>query len=428
MKLVLLFMAALLSCASLAAAQSPPPAPPDSVAAQPLRLFLDSPDATMDMDFLRREMPWVDWVRDRADADVYVLLTGRATGSGGTEATFYLTRLHGDGPPADTLRVFTPPSTSDDTIRRIVARTLSAALARDLLARPEGEHMKLVVAPPPNAAPPAPARDRWDHWVYKVATQGSLNGESSYRNGYLYNSLSASRVVETHKMGASLSQNLSENRYNFDDGSYLITTTRSLNARVAGAMSLGQRWSWGGSSSYYTSSYSNIASSVRIGPSIEYDLFPYGESSRRSLTLAYQLNVSHTRYEEITLYGKMNETLFMNEFDAGLSLRQPWGSVDLYSSLYQYLHDTSKYQLTSSLSTNIKVWRGLSLETSLWGARIHNQLSLRRGTASDTDVITRQRQLATSYNYYLSFGLSYRFGSLSNNVVNQRLDNTLGSF
>jgi hypothetical protein len=404
------------------------PSPPDTAAVRHLRLLLDSPDTMVDEDFLKRELAWVDWVRDRADADVYVLLTLRSTGSGGSEGTFYVMRPNGGGPANDTLRVFAPPAASDDAVRRLIARTLAAALARDLVGRPEGEYLKLSVEAPARTAPQAAARDPWNQWVYKISTNGSMNGESSYRNFYMNNALTASRVTEKHKLGASVSQNLSENRYVFDDGSRLVTVTRSLSARIAGTRSVGPRWSWGGSSSVYSSSYSNVASSVRVGPAIEYDVFPYSESSRHSLTLAYQLNVSHSRYEEVTLFGKTSEVLFMNEFDAGFAARQPWGSVDLSASLNQYLHDSTKYRLSSSISASLKLWRGFSLDTYLWGARIHDQLALRRGNQSATDVITRQRQLATSFSYYLNFGLSYRFGSIYNNVVNQRLNNTLGSF
>ena len=39
-----------------------------------------------DIDFVRREVTFVDWVRDRADADVHVLVTSQRTASGGGRA------------------------------------------------------------------------------------------------------------------------------------------------------------------------------------------------------------------------------------------------------------------------------------------------------------------------------------------------------
>jgi hypothetical protein len=34
----------------------------------------------------------------------------------------------------------------------------------------------------------------------------------------------------------------------------------------------------------------------------------------------------------------------------------------------------------------------------------------------------QRRQLATSYSYYISFGVSYSFGSIHNNIVNSRFN------
>ena len=46
-----------------------------------LRVFLDCDRC--DFDHFRREVPFVDYVRDRADADLHVLVTSDGTGGGG---------------------------------------------------------------------------------------------------------------------------------------------------------------------------------------------------------------------------------------------------------------------------------------------------------------------------------------------------------
>jgi hypothetical protein len=53
-------------------------------------------------------------------------------------------------------------------------------------------------------------------------------------------------------------------------------------------------------------------------------------------------------------------------------------------------------------------------------SRIHDQLYLRAGEATDEEILLRRRQLATSYRYRFSAGVSYTFGSMFNNVVNTR--------
>ncbi len=393
-----------------------------------LRLFFDCPESVCDFEYLKREMSWVDWVRDRADADVNVLLTTRDTGGGGTEAIFYVMRPRGGGPEADTLQVFSPANASDDDERKLIQRTLAALVARDAIARPGAEGLQVTFTTPKQVGenPSSPTKDPWNHWVYKVSTNGSFNGETSYRSVNLRSSVSASRVTERNKLGLGLSQSYSENEYEFEDGSGFTSFTRSWSLRGQWARSLTPQWSAGFSTGAYSSSFSNLKHVERIGPAVEYDFYPYSESSRRSVTLAYQINISQSRYETETLYGKISEALVGQEVDFAVALRQPWGTVDVTTSLNQYLHDTSKYRLNASGNIDLRLWKGLSLEGYGSVARIRDQLSLPRGDASDSEVLARQRQLATAYQYYASFGLSYRFGSIFDSVVNQRLQNTFG--
>ncbi len=393
-----------------------------------LRLFLDCSDEVCDFDYLKREMAWVDWVRDRADADVNVLLTTRDTGGGGTEATFFVMRPRGGGPAADTLVVFSPSTASDDDERKLIHRTLAALIARDAITRPGSEGLSVAYLEPKQAAVAntAAVRDAWNHWVYKLSTNGYLNGEKSYRSLNFYSALSGTRVTEANKLGASVSQSYNQNEYEFENGARFTSLTRSWSARGLWVRSLTPQWSAGFSTGAYSSSFTNTDRSVRIGPALEYDFYPYSESSRRSVTLGYQLNLSHTRYETETLYGKTSEGLIAQELDLAMALRQPWGTVDVRGSLNQYLHDTSKYRVTTSGNVDLKLWKGFSLSGYGFVARIRDQLSLPRGDASDSEVLARRRQLATAFQYYTSFGISYRFGSIFDSVVNQRLQNTFG--
>ena len=41
---------------------------------------------------------------------------------------------------------------------------------------------------------------------------------------------------------------------------------------------------------------------------------------------------------------------------------------------------------------------------------------------TDEEILLRQRELGTEFRYWLSFGLSYRFGSIYNNAVNPRFE------
>lgn len=51
---------------------------------------------------------------------------------------------------------------------------------------------------------------------------------------------------------------------------------------------------------------------------------------------------------------------------------------------------------------------------------IHDQLALQKGDLSQEDVLLQRKQLSTQYNYYVSIGLRYTFGSIFSSVVNPR--------
>jgi hypothetical protein len=69
---------------------------------------------------------------------------------------------------------------------------------------------------------------------------------------------------------------------------------------------------------------------------------------------------------------------------------------------------------------SLNLVKGFSLDVSGNASRIHDLISLEKGEASQEEVLLRRRQLETSYSYYVSFGLSYTFGSIYNNIVNPR--------
>lgn len=80
-----------------------------------------------------------------------------------------------------------------------------------------------------------------------------------------------------------------------------------------------------------------------------------------------------------------------------------------------------------SVETDLRLWRGLSLNIHARASGIHDQLYLPLGDATDEEVLTRQRQLATAFRRSAFVGVSYTFGSVYSNVVNTRIGNLLWS-
>src|SRR5256885_10726292 len=86
-----LFIGILVTAASAASGQSPADSGTALQDSAP-RVFFDCPMYLpgCDFDFVRTEITWVNWVRNREDADVHVLVTTQPTGGGGSEYTLSL--------------------------------------------------------------------------------------------------------------------------------------------------------------------------------------------------------------------------------------------------------------------------------------------------------------------------------------------------
>ncbi|HRE98194.1 MAG TPA: hypothetical protein PK637_15635, partial [Flavobacteriales bacterium] len=79
-------------------------------------------------------------------------------------------------------------------------------------------------------------------------------------------------------------------------------------------------------------------------------------------------------------------------------------------------------RLSLSLNGQFRLFKGFSLSISAYYAMIKNLINLPLEGATEEEMLLRQVQLPTSSQYWCSFGISYTFGSMYNNIVNPRLD------
>jgi len=70
-----------------------------------------------DINFIKEQIPVVNYVNDRNDADVSVLLTTQSTGAGGTEYTFFFYGQKYFDAINDTIKFSSEPSEAQDKIR-----------------------------------------------------------------------------------------------------------------------------------------------------------------------------------------------------------------------------------------------------------------------------------------------------------------------
>lgn len=389
-----------------------------------LRVFLDCQNVNCDFDFVRTEIRFVDWVRNRQDAGIHLLVTSQTTGGGGRELTLAFIGQGAFAGNDQTLRTVSPQTASDDEQRQILARAFKLGLARYAVGTPVADRITVTYTAPANdsgaAAPPK--RDPWNYWLYSLSVNGNLNGESRSKFSQFYGNISANRTTEALKVRLSTSGSYGENKFILSDGTF-TSYSHSYGANGLVVKSLGPHWSAGPSISASSSTFFNHKLALRTGISAEYNIFPYGESTRRQLTFLYTLGGARFRYEDTTIFDRINETRSTQSLAVSLDVKQRWGSASLSVDGDQYFHDLSKYNLGASADGDLRLFKGFSLNLFGQASLLRDQLYLPKGGATDEEVLIRRRQLATSYRYFGFFGIRYSFGSIYNNVVNPRFGN-----
>jgi len=417
-----LVLAALILPAPLAAQQpGPPPTPPDSAT---IGVFLDCQTwVGCDLDHARREIPFVNWMRDRQDADVHVLVTSQETGGGGYETTLTFIGLRRFSDEADTLTYVSRNTDTDAEVREAVTRLLKLGLTRYLLRTAVAPRLDLAYRPPAGGARgvASPESDPWNFWTFRIRAGGYLSGEQQQNSRSFNGSIGANRTTEGFKIDASVYGNASRSSYTLSDSSEYVSTSESYSADVLGVWSLGDHWSLGGTASANRSTYSNLDLGISGGPALEYNIYPYAESTRKILTIMYSVELAYFNYEEITVTGRMEETRPRHQLQVGVQVQQPWGQVYGTVSGTQYLHDLSVHRIDTYAGFTLRIFRGLELNVYASFARIKDQFGLPAAGLSDEEILLQRRALETDYRYSTNFSLSYRFGSKFANVVNPRM-------
>ena len=405
-----------------------PDQPTDQVGNGRLNVFFDCHARYCDFSHFRREIAYVNWMRDRADADVHILITSQRTGSGGDELTLAFIGLREFEGQETTLRYVVPADDTRDEGRDGLTRTIALGLVAYVAQTAEAPRLAVYYQLPvdSNLVPQGELDDPWDFWVFRLNLRGSMNGESQERFWSGNASVSASRVTDDLKL--VLSARANGNRSEFDvldttiplDTTYVSVRT-SYSSTAYAVFSLTSHWSAGGIVDVSRASAVNLDFGIRGGPAIEYNIYPYSESTRRQFAFRYTLGLRSFNYVEETVYDKTSEILPVHNLDVELDVRQPWGSVHGGLHASQYLHDLTKHNVRLDGSINFRVFRGLDFNVGGNISRIKDQLYLPKQDLTPEEVLLRVQSRQTDFRYGFNIGLSFRFGSKFNNVVNPRM-------
>ena len=385
-----------------------------------LKVFLQGPN--IDFDYIRRNIKFVDFVNDPLGSDVHVIITQNSTGSGGTNfvLNFYSKTIDQIGDI--TLNCVTLPGDPGDAVRECILKTLKMGLVPYVNETQDGKHLQIVYSNPNGDKKESVTAsiDPWKKWVFKLNTNGGFSLEQSIKNyNYSFN-VRADKISDQIKFKNSF---YIQNKFKevINEGVPLVSQNNYIWANSENVYSLSERWSSGVFLSFFQSSFWNTKYSYEIKPALEYNFFPWEVADKRVFTIAYFAGIDMKSYFQTTIFGKESENLWEQNLKLNFELIQPWGEIETRLEGSTYLHDLTKNSLTFESGLSLRITRGLSLNFGFRAENIHNQLYLPAQEVSLEDILLGKSKLPSTFDVSGNMGIRIQFGSLYNNVVNNRL-------
>jgi hypothetical protein len=383
-----------------------------------LNIFLDC--AACDMEYFRTNFSDVNYVHERQDADVHILVSAMPTGSGGTG---YTIRLIGQGRYEEVAYKVTcdvPEHYSYDETRSALLNKIRLALVPYLLETPAGERLSLSLDKSPIMTD---VQDNWKNWYFTVSGSGSYSSSKFNENLSIGGSFNASKITEDIKFETGNGFGYSQSIIKYYDSDTLASYTikqQNIYSQNLFVKSLGNHWGVGGFASLYRDIQENYDFQAQIGPAVEYNLFSYKEAADRQCRILYSMTYEYADYHDTTMYNSLKENLLSHNLGLSFSYLEPWGTLSASAGGTAYLDDMTQYSVGLAASADVNISGGFSIILSGNAGYSQNQRYLRGGEGNLEDILTEQWQQETGFYYGFNIGIAYSFGSKYNNAVNPR--------
>lgn len=384
-----------------------------------LNVYLDC--GSCDITYIRTNVTFVNYVRDQGDANIYLMINDLRTAGGGREYTLTFSDVSTDQVSSDTLRYVSPSTDSSDERRQGLTRYIKVGLVPYVSKTVAMQTLNVFYEEPEQTETDVTetVEDPWNNWVFDVNARTWMSGEKTEKEFSFYGGLFAERITpmwkirmrtrgETEREWIELSQGTTISNRSWGEywGMYAYSLTDHLSAGIFTRTNF--------------STYNNIEYNIQASPAIEYNIFPYTEYSERRFLVSYRLTPSFRNYFDVTIFDKSREFVLEQVLSVEIRYDRRWGRFRTNLSGSHYFHDIDLNRLNFNTSLNVRIVRGLSVTFSGRYSLINDQIALPKGDFTDEEILLGLQQQATSYSYGLSFGLSYTFGSIYNNVVNPR--------
>lgn len=401
----------------MAKSQDTIPATDTSANSGILKIFLNCDDC--DLAFMKQELPYLHYVRDRKLAEVQIIVSSQGTGAGGDQYSLQFLGLGSFKDMNDTLKFSLPPNYSNDEFRNKMNQFVLLGLTRFIAKTSHAEEWMVNYN---GETSNQDIKDKWNFWVFNISANGWFNGEAYYRSKNIYGSFSARRITNEQKIEFYFNNNYNQNNYYIDDSTEIESLFRSYYAQGSYVHSINDHWSTGLSSQYTSSIFNNLQFNLSNALLLEYNIFPYSESTRKQFRFYYKVGSRIDRYYDTTVLNKTKMHWGFQEAGMNVQFVKEWGTFSTWLSYNSFMNNFKYWSAELWTEATFNIFKGFSLSFSTSLSFIQDQVTLRLDEASDNDILLRQVQLPTSFRYWTSIGISYTFGSIYNNIVNPRLN------
>ena len=384
-----------------------------------LNVFVDC-QTRCNMTYIRQEVTFIDYQRERQGADVYVLVTSQSASAGAREMQMIFVYDGLENLEDDTILYYREANISDLEELQLFERNLKKGLLPAILQTELADEIEYSLEVPEEEKISGEVLDPWDYWSFTVNMNLRLNGESRFSEQGFFGRLNANRVTEEHKIIFSTWYDLDKSKFTLDDGEVVESENKRYRFFGQYVKSISDHWSAGIRTFVGSSTFGNTDFEGLLTPGIEYNVFPYSENSTKRFTFFYSTGLIYRNYMAPTIFDKLEESLWRQSLDVEYSLTKRWGDISFDIEFDQFLKDLSLYSISFNPNVELNLVRGLRLEFGGFISFVGDRVNISKEEISAQDIILQNRQLDTDYSYFTYMGFSYRFGSRNNNIVNPR--------
>ena len=385
-----------------------------------LRVYLDG--EVEDFSYLRRSIKFVDFVNDPKLADVQVIATRLHLASGGRKyfLNFYTGKLR---EKSDFVLTFVHnPNDTDDMDRVRFGKTLQIGLLNYLSVTNTLDQIDIAFEPKDSTPVQKidAGKDPWNFWVFRLTTSGGWDVEERKRRFSYSGSVQANRITEKWVIRNYFKHENSTRTYKKSEDEIYRSVNIQDELRSRLVYGFTDHLSAGLFLNAGRSTYINQDFSLSVKPAIEYNFFNWKDADRKIFTLAYFIGPAYYNYRDTTFLNRMEDHLWEHNLSCALELVQPWGEVDARLGYEGYLNDLQNYNLSAEADISIRITKGLAVNFEFNAESVHNQLYLPKNEVSLEELLLNSRKLPTTFQLGGEIGLRFYFGSIYNNIVNER--------